>query len=489
MCCVMPPASPSATFVSRMASSRVVLPWSTCPMTVTTGARTIRSSGFALLRLDDDHLLLERAHLHVRAERPGDGRRRFGIERRVDGHHHAPFDQLLEHVLGLDFQALGQVLDGHALGQRDGPRNRRRRRRRGRSLGPRAPVLGAPPARPVMRPRRRRTVADCRPGRQRARRRRGAPAGTAAAAVHPVAAERPAWPRRPAEWAVRRVPWVPAPSAQDAASAASVLDSAAAAAEAPRARSDAAPVPSGGAAARPKGGRPAGTVGTSRETDGEAAPGWGATGVLSAAGGGAFTSTGATASAATRAMSCCNGSPSAWTLGCSTVTSVDAPSSMCGDSASAATRGGFSASARGGSILAAGASSTWTLGCSTLAGAAACSGGAAACSGGAAAGGSAGAAGGSAGAAGGSVGAAGGSAGAAACSAVTAAGGAASTRGVCFAARSACGVSTSVSEAVTAAGGSSTRMRGRLEPGAAARPSTRSRGADGNGRGTARGGA
>ena len=46
MCWVMPPASPAATVVSRMASRSEVLPWSTWPMTVTTGARAVRSSGF-----------------------------------------------------------------------------------------------------------------------------------------------------------------------------------------------------------------------------------------------------------------------------------------------------------------------------------------------------------------------------------------------------------------------------------------------------------
>ena len=39
MCCVMPPASPETTLVSRIASSRLVLPWSTWPRIVTTGAR------------------------------------------------------------------------------------------------------------------------------------------------------------------------------------------------------------------------------------------------------------------------------------------------------------------------------------------------------------------------------------------------------------------------------------------------------------------
>ena len=46
MCCVIPPASPAATAVWRIASRSEVLPWSTWPMTVITGARGTRSSGF-----------------------------------------------------------------------------------------------------------------------------------------------------------------------------------------------------------------------------------------------------------------------------------------------------------------------------------------------------------------------------------------------------------------------------------------------------------
>ena len=42
MCWVMPPRSPDATVVERMASRRLVLPWSTWPMTVTIGARATR---------------------------------------------------------------------------------------------------------------------------------------------------------------------------------------------------------------------------------------------------------------------------------------------------------------------------------------------------------------------------------------------------------------------------------------------------------------
>ena len=44
MCWVMPPASPAATSVSRIASSSEVLPWSTWPMIVITGGRSISSS-------------------------------------------------------------------------------------------------------------------------------------------------------------------------------------------------------------------------------------------------------------------------------------------------------------------------------------------------------------------------------------------------------------------------------------------------------------
>lgn len=39
ICCVIPPASPAATLVFLNASKSVVLPWSTCPRIVTTGAR------------------------------------------------------------------------------------------------------------------------------------------------------------------------------------------------------------------------------------------------------------------------------------------------------------------------------------------------------------------------------------------------------------------------------------------------------------------
>ena len=44
---VIPPASPEATLVLRMASSSEVLPWSTCPSTATTGGRGTSVPGAA----------------------------------------------------------------------------------------------------------------------------------------------------------------------------------------------------------------------------------------------------------------------------------------------------------------------------------------------------------------------------------------------------------------------------------------------------------
>ena len=45
MCCVIPPASEAATAVCLRLSSRVVFPWSTCPITATTGGRGTREAG------------------------------------------------------------------------------------------------------------------------------------------------------------------------------------------------------------------------------------------------------------------------------------------------------------------------------------------------------------------------------------------------------------------------------------------------------------
>ncbi len=52
------------------------------------------------------------------------------VERAVDGHHHALHQQLGEDVLHAHVELVGEVLDRHALGERDDARDRRRRRRR-----------------------------------------------------------------------------------------------------------------------------------------------------------------------------------------------------------------------------------------------------------------------------------------------------------------------------------------------------------------------
>ena len=47
ICCVIPPASPSITFVLLIASRSEVLPWSTCPITTTTGGLFSNSSSLS----------------------------------------------------------------------------------------------------------------------------------------------------------------------------------------------------------------------------------------------------------------------------------------------------------------------------------------------------------------------------------------------------------------------------------------------------------
>ena len=47
MCCVIPPASPAITLALRILSNNEVLPWSTCPITVTIGGRVTISSSLS----------------------------------------------------------------------------------------------------------------------------------------------------------------------------------------------------------------------------------------------------------------------------------------------------------------------------------------------------------------------------------------------------------------------------------------------------------
>ena len=95
MCWVMPPSSLSTTLDDRSASSRVVLPWSTWPMMVTTGAPRAGALVGAvevalLLQLD---LLLEADQHGLDAQLAGDLLRQLDVEHVVDGGHHAAVEE------------------------------------------------------------------------------------------------------------------------------------------------------------------------------------------------------------------------------------------------------------------------------------------------------------------------------------------------------------------------------------------------------------
>ena len=75
MCCVMPPNSPATTSVSRIASSSLVLPWSTWPMTVTTGGRGTSADSSTSSSSSSSQLVLDADDLGVMAELGRDQRR------------------------------------------------------------------------------------------------------------------------------------------------------------------------------------------------------------------------------------------------------------------------------------------------------------------------------------------------------------------------------------------------------------------------------
>ena len=66
-------------------------------MTVTTGARARQIFGLRRFRLDLRQLFFEAADEHLGAEIARERLRRLGIQRRVDGHHHAAVQNLLQH--------------------------------------------------------------------------------------------------------------------------------------------------------------------------------------------------------------------------------------------------------------------------------------------------------------------------------------------------------------------------------------------------------
>ena len=150
MCCVMPPASRSATLrlADRVEQRRLAV----VDVAHDRDDRRARLDvlGLRLLALGRDELLLEAPHLDLGAELAGDVLGGLDVERAVDGHHHALHQQLGEHVLDAHVELVGEILDRHALGERDGAgdrRRRRRRRRHRRRRRPLAPRLRRPLAR------------------------------------------------------------------------------------------------------------------------------------------------------------------------------------------------------------------------------------------------------------------------------------------------------------------------------------------------------
>ena len=114
MCWVMPPASPAATSVWRIASSSEVLPWSTWPMIVTTGGRVTSSSSAILVGGLVRDLVGGVLDLDLLVEAVGQHLDRLVGEGLGEGGHLAELHQLLDHLAGGEAERLGHLLDGGA---------------------------------------------------------------------------------------------------------------------------------------------------------------------------------------------------------------------------------------------------------------------------------------------------------------------------------------------------------------------------------------
>ena len=120
MCCVMPPASPATTFASRIASSSEVLPWSTWPITVTTGGRGASARrAFALAGRREELGLLEADVLDLEAVALRHPRGDLEVDRLVDRHHRAEAHELalelrrLRAELARELRHADRALDAH----------------------------------------------------------------------------------------------------------------------------------------------------------------------------------------------------------------------------------------------------------------------------------------------------------------------------------------------------------------------------------------
>ena len=124
MCCVIPPASPAVTSVSRIASSSDVLPWSTWPMITTTGGRATRSLLVVVGDLDSVVLVGRMDDLDPLVELVGEHADRLVGQRLGDHHHLAHAHQLLDDLGDADAEVLAEVLDRGAGADLDDVRPR-----------------------------------------------------------------------------------------------------------------------------------------------------------------------------------------------------------------------------------------------------------------------------------------------------------------------------------------------------------------------------
>ena len=136
MCCVIPPASVSTTAVSRIASSSVVLPWSTWPMIVTTGGRASSDSSRVVVRLRLGLLVAGVLDRDLALELGRDQLDLVVGERLRRGLHLAEAHQHLDDLRHRDPERLREVAHGDA--RLDGDRPGRRRRPRAASWAPRS---------------------------------------------------------------------------------------------------------------------------------------------------------------------------------------------------------------------------------------------------------------------------------------------------------------------------------------------------------------
>ncbi len=127
MCWVMPPASRATTLACLMASSSLVLPWSTWPMTVTTGGRGLQVGVLALVLTELDVeglqqlpvLLLGGDDLDVVVELGAEQLQGLVVHRLGGGHHLAEVEEHLDERGRVHPDLVGEVAQRRAPGQPD----------------------------------------------------------------------------------------------------------------------------------------------------------------------------------------------------------------------------------------------------------------------------------------------------------------------------------------------------------------------------------